>query len=149
MEIFYRETTPQLKIKLKGAGVINVLVLRKHRKDFVQLAFELNMRMAAYWKIVFSPEKLGNHRINVDIGNDLMAVLHMRFTAFWLTVFSIEKIVNYESEKEILKDLIASYGGSFESLLEELLVAEKHFSLKKRGVERDGGENHGQDCSSC
>ncbi|OIT27178.1 dynamin-related protein 4c [Nicotiana attenuata] len=34
---------PHLKIKLKGVGVINVLVLRKHRKDFVQLAFELKM----------------------------------------------------------------------------------------------------------
>ncbi|KAH0715615.1 hypothetical protein KY284_008520 [Solanum tuberosum] len=58
------------KINIKGFGVIDVLFIRRQPKDVVQQAFELKMTMAAYWKIVFSPQKLGNHEIEVEIVND-------------------------------------------------------------------------------
>ncbi|KAH0715620.1 hypothetical protein KY284_008525 [Solanum tuberosum] len=48
----------------------NKKFMKRQPKDLVQQAFELKMTMAAYWKIVFSPQKLGNHEIEVEIVND-------------------------------------------------------------------------------
>ncbi|XP_049386091.1 uncharacterized protein LOC125850277 [Solanum stenotomum] len=88
------------------------------------------MTMAAYWKIVFSPQKLGNHEIEVEIVNDRMATLHVRFFAYWQFAFGLEKFVN-EIKDEVLGDLIASHGGGSESSLQESLVAEMCFRLKR------------------
>uniref|UniRef100_M1DUT3 Interferon-induced GTP-binding protein mx n=1 Tax=Solanum tuberosum TaxID=4113 RepID=M1DUT3_SOLTU len=118
------------KINIKGFGVIDVFFLRWQPKDVVQQAFELKMTMAAYWKIVFSPQKLGNHEIEVEIVDDRMATLHVRFFAYWQFAFSLEKFV-YEIKDEVLGDLIASHGGGFESSLQESLVDEMCFRLKK------------------
>ncbi|KAH0723417.1 hypothetical protein KY285_005972 [Solanum tuberosum] len=93
-----------------GIGVIDVGHLRKN-VGVVQQAFELKMRMIAYWKIVLM-------RLV-----DLMA-LHI--------MFSIQNTINKQMEEEIVKDLMAPEGGGIERMLDESpLVAEKRNRLKK------------------
>uniref|UniRef100_M1CQM6 Interferon-induced GTP-binding protein mx n=1 Tax=Solanum tuberosum TaxID=4113 RepID=M1CQM6_SOLTU len=93
-----------------GIGVIDVGHLRKH-VGVVQQAFELKMRMIAYWKIVLM-------RLV-----DSMA-LHI--------MFSIQNTINKQMEEEIVKDLMAPEGGGIERMLDESpLVAEKRNRLKK------------------
>ena len=97
-------------INLEGVGVIDVGHLRKHL-DVVQQAFDLKMRMMAYWKIVLM-------RLV-----DSMA-LHI--------MFSIRNMINKEMENEIIQDLMAPHGGGIERMLDESpLVAEKRNRLKK------------------
>ncbi|WMV56135.1 hypothetical protein MTR67_049520 [Solanum verrucosum] len=79
-------------INLEGIGEVDVGSLRKH-KDVVQQAFELKMRMIAYWKIVL-----------------MRLVDHMAL----YTMFSLQKMVNYEIEEEIVNELMASHGGGVE-----------------------------------
>uniref|UniRef100_M1BQM5 Interferon-induced GTP-binding protein mx n=1 Tax=Solanum tuberosum TaxID=4113 RepID=M1BQM5_SOLTU len=97
-------------INLEGIGEVDVGSLRKH-KDVVQQAFELKMRMIAYWKIVL-----------------MRLVDHMAL----YTMFNLQKMVNYEIEEEIVNELMASHGGGIERMLEETpLVLEKRLRLKK------------------
>ncbi|CAN4081214.1 unnamed protein product [Withania somnifera] len=96
-------------IDLEGVGEIDVGHLRKHL-DVVQQAFDLKMRMMAYWKIVLM-------RLV-----DSMA-LHI--------MFSIRNMVNKEMEDEIVQDLMAPHGGGIERMLDESpLVAEKRNRLR-------------------
>ncbi|KAH0746862.1 hypothetical protein KY285_008519 [Solanum tuberosum] len=89
---------------------VDIGSLRKH-KDVAQQAFELKMRMIAYWKIVL-----------------MRLVDHMAL----YTMFSLQKIVNYETEQEIVNELMASHGGGIERMLEESpTVSEKRLRLKK------------------
>ncbi|KAF3632859.1 hypothetical protein FXO38_25919 [Capsicum annuum] len=127
---FCKNSKGVTKIDLEGFGVIDVLYLRRHPRHVVQQAFELKMMIAAYWKIVFSPQKFGHHEIEVQIVNDQMALLHMRFTAYWRFALGLEKFVN-EIEDELLVDLIAAHGGGFESSLHESMMADKSFRLKE------------------
>lgn len=97
-------------INLEGVGRIDVGHLRKHL-DVVQQAFDLKMRMMAYWKIVLMRMV------------DSMA-LHI--------MFSIRNMINKEMEYEIIQDLMAPHGGGIERMLEESpSVAEKRNRLKK------------------
>lgn len=97
-------------INLEGIGEVDVGSLRKH-KDVAQQAFELKMRMIAYWKIVL-----------------MRLVDHMAL----YTMFSLQKMVNYEIEQEIVNELMASHGGGIERMLEESpTVSEKRLRLKK------------------
>ncbi|XP_055835860.1 dynamin-related protein 4C-like [Solanum dulcamara] len=97
-------------INLEGVGEIEVGHLREHL-DVVQQAFDLKMRMMAYWKIVLM-------RLV-----DSMA-LHI--------MFSIRNMINKEMEDEIIQDLMAPHGGGIERMLDESpLVAEKRNRLKK------------------
>lgn len=78
----------------------------------VQQAFDLKMRITAYWKMVLM-------RLV-----DSMA-LHI--------TFSIHKMINKEMEEEIVQDLMAPGTGGIERMLDESpLVAEKRIGLKKR-----------------
>ncbi|CAN4081216.1 unnamed protein product [Withania somnifera] len=96
-------------IDLEGVGEIDVGHLRKHL-DVVQQAFDLKMRMMAYWKIVLM-------RLV-----DSMA-LHI--------MFSIRNMVNKEMEDEIVQDLMAPHGGGIERMLDESpLIAEKRSRLR-------------------
>ncbi|XP_055835559.1 dynamin-related protein 4C-like [Solanum dulcamara] len=96
-------------INLEGVGEIEVGHLREHL-DVVQQAFDLKMRMMAYWKIVLM-------RLV-----DSMA-LHI--------MFSIRNMINKEMEDEIILDLMAPHGGGIERMLDESpLVAEKRNRLK-------------------
>nr|GMD19439.1 dynamin-related protein 4C-like [Ipomoea batatas]GME00877.1 dynamin-related protein 4C-like [Ipomoea batatas]GME03640.1 dynamin-related protein 4C-like [Ipomoea batatas]GME12622.1 dynamin-related protein 4C-like [Ipomoea batatas] len=79
--------------------------------DVVSQAFDMRMRIIAYWKIVLM-------RLV-----DSMA-LHV--------LFSIQKLVNRELEDEIVADLMAPHGGGIERMLEESpIVAEKRYRLTK------------------
>uniref|UniRef100_A0A3Q7J0M1 Dynamin stalk domain-containing protein n=1 Tax=Solanum lycopersicum TaxID=4081 RepID=A0A3Q7J0M1_SOLLC len=118
------------KINIDGFGVIDVWFIRRQPKDLVQQAFELKMTMAAYWKTVFSPQKLDDHEIEMEIVNDRMATSHVRFFAYWKFTLGLEKFVD-EINDEVVGDLIASHGGGHESSLQESLSAEMCFRLKK------------------
>lgn len=90
----YRSTT----MVLEGIGQVDVRHLRNH-KQLVQQAFDLKMRMTAYWKIV------------VRRFVDSMA-LHLPF--------SVHNLVNEEMEKDIVGELIRPNGSSnIERMLEE------------------------------
>ncbi|XP_016494582.1 dynamin-related protein 4C-like [Nicotiana tabacum] len=107
MEIMNYKRTNTL-MHLEGFGDIDVGYLRKHI-DVVQQAFELKMRMTAYWKIV------------------LMRLVD--YMALYI-MFSLQKLVNLEIEDDIVKILMASNGGGFERMLEESpVVAEKRLRL--------------------
>ncbi|KAL3749803.1 hypothetical protein ACJRO7_010861 [Eucalyptus globulus] len=85
-------------IVLQGIGEVDVGNLR-HRKQQIQEAFYLKMRITAYWKIVL--------RRFVD-----SMALHL--------LFSVQNLVNNEMEKEIVGHLIGPNGsGSMERILEE------------------------------
>ncbi|PHU05652.1 Dynamin-related protein 4C [Capsicum chinense] len=93
-----------------GIGVIDVGHLRKHL-GVVQQAFELKMRMIAYWKIVLM-------RLV-----DSMA-LHI--------MFSIQNMINKDMEHEIVQEVMAPQSGGIERMLDESpLVAEKRNRLNK------------------
>ncbi|KAG5583119.1 hypothetical protein H5410_053746 [Solanum commersonii] len=94
---------PEHVANCSGIGVIDVGHLRKH-VGVVQQAFELKMRMIAYWKIVLM-------RLV-----DSMA-LHI--------MFIIQNTINKQMEEEIVNDLMAPEGGGIERMLDESpLVAE-------------------------
>ncbi|PHT69414.1 putative dynamin-related protein 4A [Capsicum annuum] len=97
----------------------------------INQAFDLKMTKAAYWKTMFSPQKLGNHEIEVEIVNDEMALYNMRFIAYRQFASGLKKFVN-EIVDEIFSDLTESHRGGFENSLQELLIAEKCFRLKER-----------------
>nr|GME00971.1 dynamin-related protein 4C-like [Ipomoea batatas] len=79
--------------------------------DVVNQAFDMRMRIIAYWKIVLM-------RLV-----DSMA-LHV--------LYSIQKLVNTELEDEVVADLMAPHGGGIERMLEESpIVAEKRYRLTK------------------
>ncbi|KAF8038364.1 hypothetical protein BT93_B1023 [Corymbia citriodora subsp. variegata] len=96
---------------LEGIGQVDVHHLRNH-KQLAQQAFDLKMRMTAYWKIVL--------RRFVD----LMA-LHLPF--------SVHNLVNEEMEKDIVGELIRPNGSSnIERMLEEApSVATKREKLNR------------------
>ncbi|KAI5316818.1 hypothetical protein L3X38_036525 [Prunus dulcis] len=97
-------------ITIEGIGEVEVEVLRQYPLMLPQ-AFDLKMRMAAYWKVVM--------RRFVD----LMA-LHLQL--------SISNLVNKEMEAEIVNELMGPYGGGIERMLEESpAVAVKRANLNK------------------
>ncbi|PHU03999.1 putative dynamin-related protein 4A [Capsicum chinense] len=105
-------------INVKGFGVFNVSFLKKYYpEDLVQQAFDLKMTKTAYWKTMFSPQKLGNHEIEVEIVNDEMALYHMRFIAYRQFASGLKKFVN-EIVDEIFSDLTESHRGGFENSLQ-------------------------------
>ena len=85
------------KVKLKGFGEIEVEKLRQS-PHVLQQAFDMKMRMTAYWKIVL--------RRLVDC-----MALHLQL--------SVSKLVNMELEKEIVDELMGA-GGGIERMLDEL-----------------------------
>ncbi|XP_009779141.1 dynamin-related protein 4C-like [Nicotiana tabacum] len=97
-------------VNLEGVGEIDVGHLRKHL-CMVQQAFDMKMRVTAYWKLVLMRMV------------DFMA-LHI--------MFSIQKMVNKEMEEAIIQDLMAPHGGGIERMLDESpLIAEKRTRLNK------------------
>ncbi|XP_030540787.1 dynamin-related protein 4C-like isoform X3 [Rhodamnia argentea] len=100
-----------MNIDLVGIGVVDVANLRD-RKEQIQEAFDLKMRITAYWKIV-----LGRFV-------DSMA-LHL--------LFDVKNLVNSEMEAEIVGELIGpNTGGGIERMLEEApSVAAKRDKLNR------------------
>lgn len=109
MEIMNDPRKPSV-INLEGVGEIDVGHLRKHLGS-VQQAFDMKMRITAYWKLVLMRMV------------DFMA-LHI--------MFSLQKMVNKEMEEEIVQDLMAPHGGGIKRMLDESpLIAEKRTRLNK------------------
>ncbi|XP_030477416.2 dynamin-related protein 4C-like [Syzygium oleosum] len=98
-------------IVLQGIGEVDVVDLR-HRKQQIQEAFDLKMRITAYWKIVLQRFV------------DSMA-LHL--------LFSVQNLVNNEMETEIVGELIGPNGScGIERMLEEApSVAAKRDKLNR------------------
>ncbi|VFR02838.1 unnamed protein product [Cuscuta campestris] len=97
--------------RMKIDGVDVEIGHLRYYKDVVKQAFDLRMRLIAYWKIVMM-------RLV-----DSMA-LHI--------LFSIQKLVNKDMEDEVVADLMAPHGGGIERMLEESpVVAEKRHRLTK------------------
>ncbi|KAK6945674.1 Dynamin GTPase effector [Dillenia turbinata] len=98
------------KVKLEAFGEVEIGILRKHG-SVVREAFDLKMRMTAYWKIVL--------RRLVD-----GLALHL--------LFSLDKLVNRYMEMEIEREMMGPTGGEIEHMLEESpSVTEKRKRLNK------------------
>ncbi|XP_065854682.1 dynamin-related protein 4C-like [Euphorbia lathyris] len=98
-------------IKMEGLGEVEVSDYLRNRQHVLSQAFDLKMRMVAYWKIVL-------RRIVDSIA------LHLRY--------SLENIVNKEFEKEIFKELMVTHKGQVEKMLAESpSVAIKREKLKE------------------
>ncbi|KAI3705482.1 hypothetical protein L1987_75720 [Smallanthus sonchifolius] len=90
---------------------VEVAHLRKYERDVVGQAFDMKMRMMAYWKIVL--------RRMVDC-----MALHM--------LFSIQNLVNRDMESEIVDEMMVPHGGGIERMLEESpMVAGKREKLNR------------------
>ncbi|CDP19972.1 unnamed protein product [Coffea canephora] len=97
-------------MEIDGFGVVEIGHLRNHVLVARQ-AFDLKMRMTAYWKIVL--------RRLVDC-----MALHL--------LFSIQNLVNKDMEAEMVNDLMGPYGGGVERMLEESpSVADKRCRLNR------------------
>ncbi|XP_019163532.1 PREDICTED: dynamin-related protein 4C-like [Ipomoea nil] len=98
------------KLNIDG-NKIEISHLRGFGSDAVCKAFDMRMRIIAYWKIVLM-------RLV-----DSMA-LHV--------LYSIQTLVNRELEEEVVGDLMAPHGGGIERMLgESQVVAEKRYRLSK------------------
>ncbi|KAJ6416097.1 hypothetical protein OIU84_004824 [Salix udensis] len=97
------------KFQIKGLGEVAIAGLRKYEKPILLQAFDLKMRMTAYWKIVL--------RRMVDF-----MALHLQFCA--------QNLVNKEMGEEIVNELFGGNGGAIEGMLEESpVVAAKREKL--------------------
>ncbi|KAL2238233.1 UNVERIFIED_CONTAM: Dynamin-related protein 4C [Sesamum indicum] len=102
-------TSKPTKIQIEGLGEVNVAHLRNHM-GIAEEAFDLRMRLMAYWKIVL--------RRLVD-----SMALHL--------LFSIQNLVNKELEGEIVNEVVGPDGSGLERMLDESPTgAEKRKRLK-------------------
>ncbi|XP_071738936.1 dynamin-related protein 4C-like [Rutidosis leptorrhynchoides] len=109
MEVVTDHSKPS-KIEIEWLKV-DVKHLREHGVNVVKQAFDMKMRMIAYWKIVL--------RRMVDC-----MALHM--------LFSIQNLVNRDMESEIVNELMTPHGGGIERMLEESpVVAGKREKLNR------------------
>ncbi|KAL6501716.1 Dynamin-related protein 4C [Orobanche gracilis] len=95
---------------ITGFGSVNVVYLFNIPKDVVQEAFDLKMRVTAYWDIVLK-------RIVDNIA------LHLQF--------SLKNLVRKEMQDEIIGELVGPQGNGLERMLEESpLLSEKRNKLR-------------------
>ncbi|KAF8365221.1 hypothetical protein HHK36_032772 [Tetracentron sinense] len=113
------------KVNLGSLGTVEVRHLKKHM-GMVQQAFDLRMRMTAYWKIV--------HQRLVDCLG-----LHL--------LYSVKNLVNKGIDREIANEFMGPHGGGLERMLEESpSVAAKRQRLNqsiKIGLICNGGHQFG------
>ncbi|KAK4798463.1 hypothetical protein SAY86_030789 [Trapa natans] len=101
-----------LRVYLEGIGETNIVHMRQF-KNYVGQAFDLKMRMVAYWNIVL-------RRLVDSMGLFML--------------FCVKNLVNQDLEVGILKELLEPQGGGIERMLEESpSVAAKREKLE-RGV---------------
>ena len=104
-----RAKTSPATFTLSRYGEVKVGHLWNVNSDVVQAAYDLKMKMAAYWDVV-----KGRMVDNM--------VLHL--------LFSIQKVVNKEMQKEIINEVMGPQGNGLERMLEELpAVSEKRKKL--------------------
>ncbi|KAL6549975.1 Dynamin-related protein 4C [Orobanche minor] len=97
-------------VTITGFGSVNVVHLFYTPKDVVQEAFDLKMRVTAYWDIVLK-------RMVDNIA------LHLQF--------SLKNLVRKEMQDEIIGELVGPQGNGLERMLEESpLLSEKRNKLR-------------------
>ncbi|KAK7303013.1 hypothetical protein RJT34_13912 [Clitoria ternatea] len=107
-------------VELEGFGNVDVRHLWHHRTLLSQ-AFDLKMRLTAYWRIVL--------RRLID-----STALHLQFSNF--------SLVDKDLEDEIVKDMMSPNGGGIEKVLEEASsVAMKRDNLNKSIEVLRGSDN--------
>ncbi|KAL8150545.1 hypothetical protein V2J09_020353 [Rumex salicifolius] len=84
-------------LKIDGFWEVDVAHIRAH-KDVAQQAFDMKMRVTAYWKVVL--------RRVVD-----SVALHL--------LYSVQNLVNKELEAAVVEELLRPGGGGIERMLEE------------------------------
>ncbi|KAF5182598.1 dynamin-related protein 4C [Thalictrum thalictroides] len=92
------DATNEKKFTFAEYGEINVHHLRQYQLVVVEQAFDMKMRLTAYWKIVLK-------RLVDSLG------LHL--------LYSIQNLINKEMEQEIIHELMGLDGGVIGRLLEE------------------------------
>ncbi|KAL6288831.1 hypothetical protein ACE6H2_006341 [Prunus campanulata] len=89
----------EININVEGIGMVEVGGLRKYPHVLLSQAFDLKMRMTAYWNVVL--------RRLIDIMG-----LHLQL--------SVSNLVNKDMEMEIMNELLGpNHGGGIERMLEE------------------------------
>ncbi|PQQ06085.1 dynamin-related protein 4C-like [Prunus yedoensis var. nudiflora] len=89
----------EININVEGIGMVEVGGLRKYSHVLLSQAFDLKMRMTAYWNVVL--------RRLIDIMG-----LHLQL--------SVSNLVNKDMEMEIMNELLGpNHGGGIERMLEE------------------------------
>ncbi|KAJ4957309.1 hypothetical protein NE237_014092 [Protea cynaroides] len=112
---FMKNFTCNNKLVIEDVGEVEVMHLRGYNQSVLEKAFDMRMRIVAYWEIV--------RRRLVD-----NLALHL--------MYSVQNLVNREMEKEIMNELIEPRGGGIERLLEESpSVATKRERLNE-GIKR-------------
>lgn len=101
---------PSYEITVEGYETVNTMHLSSVPANVREQAFDLKMRMTAYWKIVL--------KRMVDY-----LVLQLRFI--------MQKVVNKEMEMEIVKEVMVHGGGVGKMLHEPPSVAKKRERLQK------------------
>ncbi|KAJ4956977.1 hypothetical protein NE237_013760 [Protea cynaroides] len=86
------------KLEIEGVGEVEVKHLRGYNQAVLEKAFDMRMRINAYWEIVLQ-------RMVDNFAHHLM--------------YSVQNLVNREMEKEIVNELMGPSGGGIERLLEE------------------------------
>ncbi|KAJ6696389.1 DYNAMIN [Salix koriyanagi] len=115
--------------QIEGLGEVSIRGLRAYEKPDLLQAFDLKMRMTAYWKIVL--------RRLVD-----SMALHLQFCA--------RNLVNKEMEEEIVTELVGRHDGAIEGMLEEssaVAAKREKAECEHQGIERVQecpGKHHGQ-----
>ncbi|KAF9606772.1 hypothetical protein IFM89_028148 [Coptis chinensis] len=100
-----------VKFTLSEYEEVDIGHLRYEEESVVQQAYDMNMRLTSYWKIVLE-------RLVDSLG------LHL--------LFSVQNLVNKEMEGEILNELMGPDSGGIQRLLEESpSVASRREKLKK------------------
>ncbi|KAM7500180.1 hypothetical protein LguiA_024594 [Lonicera macranthoides] len=110
-EVVMNNSYASTGIRIEGFGDIEV----GHLRSFPGIrdeAFDMKMRISAYWKIVVKRLVDG-------------VVLHL--------MLSLQKLINGEMEKDIVNEIMSAHGGAMEWMLEESLsVTKKRERLNKR-----------------
>ncbi|KAK8921174.1 Dynamin-related protein 4C [Platanthera zijinensis] len=110
MELIHNHSKPA-KMSIKVVGEINVAHLRGKHAGLIEQAFDIRMRLIAYWKCVVL-------RL-VDV-----LALHVRY--------AVRKLVDKELESEILNEVVGGSRNGIEKMLEESpSTAGKRERLKK------------------
>lgn len=105
--VLYDEEKPS-RVSLEGLGEIDVVDLRQY-PQLLNQAFDLRMRLIAYWKVVL--------RRLVD-----SMAMHLQF--------SLHHLVNNDLETEIVKESTGPYGRGIERMIDESpMIASKRSKL--------------------
>ncbi|PIA36053.1 hypothetical protein AQUCO_03400153v1 [Aquilegia coerulea] len=100
-----------VNLNIPEYGVVEIEHLREQHKVIVQQAFDMNMRLTAYWKIVLK-------RLVDSLGLHILS--------------SVQNLINKEMEVEIVNELMGPNSGGIEKLLEESpSVATKRNKINK------------------